>query len=462
MNSRPSRLLAQPIYPSSTFAKHQILLKRLTVREVRPGLERTTRLLDALGRPDRNFSVVQVTGTNGKGSVSALIASSLVAAGFRVGRFTSPHLAEERERIQINHAQVSAKAFSRAVEKLRPALEALQKSGNPATAFEAWTVMAAWLFYEARVDWAVMEVGMGGRLDATTALESARLSVLTHVALDHTRELGGTRRAILLEKLGIMRPGIPLVAAEPDPDLRALIRTQARKRCVPVAFSGLESGDAARLRHWERTENGLRLDLELGREKLPGLQVALEGAFQSKNAALACLALRKLGVGNSAIRRGFQKVVWPGRMERVWNHPEIYLDGAHNPDAIQALAAEFRARGKSVYLVAGMMRDKDSFRMVKILAPQALGVWTVRPPDKRGLEAERLARIFRQHRVSARACASYRGALRRALQSAGAWDTVVVAGSLYNIEPARQALRKLLLFRPPKRDHLSRRPRSRN
>jgi len=437
--------MSLPPLRGAAYAQARARLQAVTVRAVRPGLDRTRRLLAFLGHPDQIIPMIQITGTNGKGSVAALADSALQAAGLCVGRFTSPHLADERERIAINGKPVSRTVFAAAVRRLLPELERMHRAGNPATAFEAWTALAAEVFRACRVGIAVMEVGMGGRLDATTAWQRTVLSVLTQVGLDHTAELGSTKEAICREKLGITRPGVLLVTGEGDPRLRRLIRQTGRQKCFPIRFAGIP-GDHAWAESWNRIAAGLRVAVNLHGKTLK-LAVTLAGSFQVGNILLAALAVASLAeagfpVSAQAMRHGFRTVTWPGRLEKVRSLPDVYLDGGHNPEAALALAREWRERGKNVFLVMGVMKDKDASSMIKALAPVAGKVWTVSPPDAdRAMPAEELAQLWRSAGHEAQAARSYRQALARALQTAGQRGTVLVAGSLYNIAPARRALK---------------------
>jgi len=435
-----------------TYARTRAQLSHLTLRAIQPGLARTRILLSALDFPAQSIPAVQVTGSNGKGSVVALIASALTAAGYRVGAYTSPHLEDERERIAIAGRKLTPAQFVAAADPLLPALRALRRAGNPATTFEAWTVLAAQAFARAEVEIAVLEVGLGGRLDATSAWQRVILSILTHVSLEHTRELGPDLFSICREKLGLARTGVPLISAETDPGLRALIRDRGRERNFPVAFAGRDSACLARVEDGRRTKNGVRFGLRLGPIAYPGLRIGLRGVWQIDNGALSVLALSKLAeagfpVPEKAMRRGFQGVSWPGRMERVAVSPQIFLDGAHNPAAAAAVAQEMLATRGKVHLVAGMMADKDVAGVVKALAPAAREVWTLCPPDARGLPAADLAAWFRDRGVPAHPERSSKIALARAIAGAGPRGTILVVGSLYNIAGARRALKSLGISR---------------
>jgi dihydrofolate synthase/folylpolyglutamate synthase len=348
----------------------------------------------------------------------------------------------------LNGIKVSRKAFAAAGQRLLPGLKVLQQAGTPATTFEAWTVLAAEVFRQAGVDLAVVEAGMGGRLDATSAWKRVILSILTNVSLEHTRELGTSLSAICGEKIAIARKGVPLLSAEARPGLRALMRDQARGKMFPIKFAGMNSNNAIQVKAWRRTSAGLQMELIVKRRDLIKIQIPWHGEFQVLNAALAVLAIRNLQpagyqISGKDIRQGFKSAHWPGRMEMVSQKPKIYLDGAHNPTAVHALLREWNSRSKKVYLVVGIVRDKDVSGMCREFARAAKAVWTVAPPDPRALPAKELAKHFQAWGVKAEPQAGFRPALQKAVQAAGTRGTVLVAGSLYNIAPARRALGRL-------------------
>ncbi|MEW6517045.1 MAG: Mur ligase family protein [candidate division FCPU426 bacterium] len=426
----------------------QAALRRWTKRAVLPGLERTRRLLELCGHPERCCPAVQITGTNGKGSVAALVSSMAQAAGYRVGCFTSPHLADERERITLDGKPAKAAAFAAAVKRLLPALQRMKRQGQPATTFEAWTVLAAELFRSQGAQLAVLEVGMGGRLDATSAWQDIRLSLLTNVQLEHTDFLGTTRQAILREKAGLARPGVPMLCAEPDPALRRQLQALGQGRGFPVKFTGARPGDAVRILRRQRVPGGLAVDLKVASRTNLQLRIPLAGAFQADNLALAVAAAGELETAGfpglrRAIPAGCRRVKWPGRLETIHRRPWVILDGAHNPAAAQALAQEFREQDASCLLIAGCMADKDTTGIAAALAPIAQQAWTVTPPDARGLPAPELARIFRQQGVPARPCRTLAAAVRAAFSAAGLKSIILITGSLYLLEPARRIVRRL-------------------
>jgi dihydrofolate synthase / folylpolyglutamate synthase len=426
----------------------QAALRRWTRRAVLPGLDRTRRLLALCGHPERCCPAVQITGTNGKGSVAAMISAVAQAAGYRVGRFTSPHLADERERITLNGRWVTPAAFSASVARLLPPLKRLWRQGRPVTTFEAWTVLAADLFRAQGSQLAVLEVGMGGRLDATSAWQDVRLSLLTNVRLEHTAFLGNTAGKILREKAAMARPGVPFISAETVSGLRRQLRGLARRRSFPVQFVGTRSGDSVRILGWRRLPLGLAVELQAGAKEHFHLRVPLAGVFQALNVALAvaaCLELEQRGFPGlrRALAKGCKQVAWPGRMETISQRPAVILDGAHNPAAAQAVAREFQEQGQSCFLVIGCMADKDTTGIAQALAPISRQVWTVTPPDERGLAAADLAGKFLRLGVPSQPCTSVKAALAAAIAASTRKSRILVTGSLYLLEPARRAANAL-------------------
>ena len=328
---------------------------------IKPGLTRIRALLGALGDPQRSFRSIHVGGTNGKGSTAAMIASVLGSQGYRVGLYTSPHLIDFTERIQINGLVIPSDRVRALTEKVRQASDACLS--EPPTFFEATTAMAFTYFAEAAVDCAVIEVGLGGRFDATNVLVPL-VSVITTIGMDHQEYLGTTPESIACEKAGIIKPGVPVVAGRLSPEPLSVIRREAVGReasCVVLGEDFDVSGEAP-----ERfSYGGLR-------RRYDGLSCPLPGRHQLDNAACALAALelveaRGLEVGEEAVREGLRAVRWPGRLELVSRRPDVWLDGAHNPQAADALAAHLQTvftlrppatKGRMI-LVVGMMRDKD-------------------------------------------------------------------------------------------------------
>jgi dihydrofolate synthase / folylpolyglutamate synthase len=389
---------------------------------VKLGLERMREILRAAGRPDRQLRFVHVAGTNGKGSVSAMIHRALVLEGHRAGLYTSPHLHTVRERIVIGEAQVSEDVLAAEVTRLRALVDAgsVDAGSCPApTFFEAITAIALMCF-AGRVELVVLEVGLGGRLDATNAVDSVLVSVITSISLDHEGWLGTTLEKIASEKAGILRKGVPVVANVADPRALGVIRKVA-KRGAPLVVAHED---------------------QRARDCLEGVVPSLPGAHQRENAltaASALLALDRAGVHVAAqsIRAAIATVFWPGRLERIEGEPKFLFDAAHNPEGVEALAGYLSTlphEGRRVMLF-GVMVDKDWQAMLRTLAPHV---------DERVYAAPKIGRAEKLVELDAFApghmAASVPEGLALARERAGRKGLVIVAGSIFVLAEARSAL----------------------
>lgn len=387
----------------------------------RMGLDTVRGMLATLGDPHRALPVVHVGGTNGKGSVCALLACALAASGKRVGLYTSPHLVRFHERIQVDGRAIADPELARAMDAIRPALEAYPE----ATYFEVATVLALWHFAAARVDVAVLEVGLGGRLDATNVFERPLATVITNVTLEHTDVLGGSVEAIAREKAGIVKPRVPLVTGATGPAL-GVIREAAKGADAPL----WTLGDEVVAIPGEQDAAGQTLDVHAKREHA-GLRIPLAGAHQLENAALAVAALELVGVPEVAIREGLARARWPGRLQRIPGAPSLLLDGAHNPAGAEALAEHLRATRLRPVLVFGVLGDKDWRAMAHVLAPHVRDAIVVRAPSPRAADPQEVARAFSQAGIFGMVVEGVAHALDTARGVAGPDGVVLVTGSLY-------------------------------
>ena len=400
------------------------------------GLARARRAWAALGgwegRGTPPFPIVTVAGTNGKGSTAAFAQSLLTAAGARTGTYTSPHLVRYNERIRIDGEPVPDRAILAAFDRIDRA-----RGSDTLTYFEFGTLAAVEVFRRAGVDAAVLEVGIGGRLDAVNLFD-ADVAVVTPVDIDHVRWLGADRESIGREKAGIFRPGRPVVVADRDPP--AVLEAEAARLGAPCFRLGRDfdaeaegnggGGDAA----WTWTRRGPE------RRTLGGLpSPPLAGRFQLDNAAAALMALDALGRRPSAAaaRRGITATRLAGRFQVLPGRVPVVLDVAHNPHAARSLAATLRERrpaGRDV-AVAGLLGDKDAGGVVEALAGIFDRWFVARPEGGRGGSAETLARAVRERGGggAVEVCADVPGALRRARGAAGRGDRIVVFGSFYTV-----------------------------
>jgi dihydrofolate synthase/folylpolyglutamate synthase len=329
---------------------------------MRPGLERIETLLDALGRPERRYTLVQVGGTNGKGSVSAMLAAMFKAAGRRTGLYTSPHLVSFRERIRVDGEAIAEDAVVDGVEALATLVARLD-----ASMFEAATALALDHFAREAVEVAVLEVGLGGRLDATTVGAPAA-TVITRIDLDHQAVLGATLAEIAREKAAIIRSGVA-VTANQAPEAGGVLAARAEATRIPLLAAGRDLHVAM-----ERAGlDGQRISCTGPGWRLSGLDLALLGTFQPENALLAVATAQALRVPEAAVRAGLAVVQWPGRFHVIGRGPRLVLDGAHNVGGARALAASLAAYfpGERPTFVVGIYRDKDAAGILGTLAPLA-------------------------------------------------------------------------------------------
>jgi dihydrofolate synthase/folylpolyglutamate synthase len=395
------------------------------------GLERMQAALEELGHPELRLRSVQVAGTNGKGSTCAFLDSILRAAGHRVGLYTSPHLVRVNERIQLGGAPIDdATLGARVVEVLRRSPAAAD-----ATYFELGTLVALQHFAGERVDVAVLEVGLGGRLDATTAARP-RLTAITRVGMDHMEFLGDTVEAIAREKAAILRKGVPAVVAEQRPEALTAIETLAGWVGAPLV---LEARDFSLDGLGRYRGPGLSLD---------GLALGLHGEHQHHNAAVAVTCAHLLEgqgvpVGGEAIRTGLQRTRWPGRLEQVPGHPPLLLDGAHNEDGVAALRAALDAppyAGRPVHLVFGVVSDKRVEPMLRMLLPRCASASLTRVPTPRSLDPATYLALAQSLCPVVDVASSPEEALGRARTRAGPDGWGLVAGSLYLVGAVRAHL----------------------
>ena len=393
------------------------------------GLERIQALLDALGHPERRYRLVQVGGTNGKGSVSAMVAAMLKAAGRRTGLYTSPHLVSFRERIRVNGDPISEDCVADGVEALATLAARLD-----ASMFETTTALALDHFACEEVEVAVLEVGLGGRLDATT-VGTPVVTILTRIDLDHQTILGPTLADIAREKAAIMRGGLAVSAAQ-APAVTAVVEDHAARMGVPLLVGGRDLH--VRLNH--SGLDGQRISCEGPGWVLGDLDLALLGTFQPENALLAVAAARQLDLPEKAIRAGLARVHWPGRFQVIGAGPWMVLDGAHNVAGARALAASLRSyfSGESTTLIVGLSSDKDVAGILAELAPVADRLIVTAASNPRAVAPSALAARLLAPRPAVEIAPSVVAALAHAAQRPT--TVTVVTGSLYLVADALQHL----------------------
>jgi dihydrofolate synthase / folylpolyglutamate synthase len=408
-------------------------------------LENITILLERLGRPDRAYPCVHIAGTNGKGSTAAFLERILREAGFRTGLNTSPHLERINERVRISGEEIPDERFAAIFTRIHGVIEELLAEGKlraHPTYFECVTALAFEAFAQERVDFGVIEVGLGGRLDATNVV-TPLVSIITRIDFDHENYLGHSLREIAEEKAGILKAHVPAVLAGQLPEAREALLERARELHCPV----VETGEAFRVIE-EIFEHGcVRATVsEIASGKMLSLGPRIAGRFQLQNALNAVAAARILQnrnyrITDENIENGVATMEWPGRLERLQTRPDVYLDGAHNPGAARELARflDENFAGRKVYLVFGAMRDKAVDEVTGVLFPRAQEVIFTQPGTPRAVSARQLAKMAGDHAKKFSVIEDARQALETAIAKAGPEDAVFITGSLYLVGELRHA-----------------------
>ncbi len=392
-------------------------------------LERMDRALALIGNPHLKLRAVHIAGTKGKGSVAAMLDACLRAAGYRVGLYTKPHLVNLSERTRIDGCEISSARMLEYIERLRALCEG---AGLGLTFFEFTVALMFLYFAEEKVDIAVIETGLGGRLDSTNVVRPI-LSVITPIGFDHVEYLGYTIPAIAGEKGGIIKPGVPVVIGSRDAEARATLTSMAAQRQSPVRLIERDFAFASRAPAHRIDYHGLALELA-------GIELGLAGPFQHENAAIAACALealRAMGwrIGEDAIRRGMREVYWPGRFDVVSSDPLVILDCAHNELSISALleTLEVEVGGEvKPRLIFGCLSDKNWRRMAEMLAPRVRDATLTRVKPKRPLDPENLVECFAPY-VPVRVEREALRAIETVMAEAEAGEVVLVTGSVYLI-----------------------------
>ncbi|HKW43119.1 MAG TPA: folylpolyglutamate synthase/dihydrofolate synthase family protein [Thermoplasmata archaeon] len=415
-------------------------LYRLERFGIKLGLENIRRLLSLLGDPHRGLKVVHVTGTNGKGSVCAYVASVLRAAGYRVGLYTSPHLIRFNERIRVDGEPIADQDVLRLWGGMQPAIQAMTsvRAIDHPTFFEVTTAMAFEYFRERGTDVAVIEVGMGGRMDATNVVDGL-VSVVTRVDLEHTEHLGKTVDRIAREKAGIIKPTSRAVTVAQD--ALPVIETRCREVHAPLCVVGRDV--VAERTSFDLRGQGVRIRGLFG---VIDVRTPLLGAFQVENVAVAVAALTELrragfAVPDDAVLNGIRSVRWSARLEVVRETPTVIVDGAHNRPAAVALATSFRELfpDRKAVLITGILNDKDLPGIAAALGPMSSEVYACRAKTHRAFEPEEIAAAFRPFAPTT-VIPGVLAAIDTALSKAQPTDIILITGSIYTAGEALEHL----------------------
>lgn len=410
-----------------TYEEALAYISRLGRFGMKLGTERTRAILEGLGNPERGLRGALIAGTNGKGSTAACLASILRAAGRNVGFMPKPHLISYTERIELNGVPISEEDFVRTLEELRPVLDAIAGEIGQATEFEMLTAMAL-AYLAPRIDRLVCEVGLGGRLDATNALDLG-VAIITNVDLDHQKYLGNTIEQIAFEKASIIKPGNHVITGCEGVALE-IVERHAREAGSTIWGLGREIDVEMEPKGWD----GHVVTVTGPGFKHAGLSLPLVGDYQPANAALAVAAAEALGdATDEAVRRGLATIMWPGRLQLIATKPRVVLDGGHNPKALTSAGIALRKLigAERLVVVFAMLSERDPIQLLaalRSLKPDA-AVFT-EPASAAGhaISADRLASLYGTDGEAARPATA---ALERARELAGADGNVLVCGSLY-------------------------------
>lgn len=417
-----------------TYQEALTYIHSISWRGSKPGLERIGEMMEQLGNVQEDLKFIHIAGTNGKGSVSAMLSSVLTAAGYRTGLFISPYIMRFNERMQVNGMPISDEELAEIITEVQPVAESMAE--RP-TEFEIITAAAFLWFARQKCDIVVLETGLGGRLDATNLISKNVCAVITNLGMDHTEYLGNTLGEIAGEKCGILKPGCPVVAYRSAPEAMKVIRARAKELECPV-----RTADFGKIKALSADLQGQTFQYK----QFPELTVHLLGAHQLKNAAVALetiSVLRKAGweIPDEAVVHGMDATRWPGRFEVLQDNPLVIVDGAHNPQGVESLIAAVKEYlpGQHIVCVTGVLADKDWKPMMDRLKTVVSDFVAVTPDSPRALGNVRLARYLtdRQHWVSVADDVEkgLTGALERAKATGG---MVLACGSLYMAADVRR------------------------
>ncbi len=404
------------------------------------GLDCTRELLRRLGDPHYEFKSIHVAGTNGKGSVTAMLSHILKSAGFKTGMYISPCLERFTERIQVDLTEIREEDVARLIQKVKFEIDNMLDEGhNHPTEFEIVTALGFLYFAERKVDIAVIEVGLGGRLDSTNVIEPL-LSVITSIGFDHMDVLGDTLGKIAFEKAGIIKNNTPTVIYPQDKEALDVMREVANQRQSELFEVSLEQLEVKYSKFGEQC-----FDFEFEGNKIQDIAINLNGAHQILNAATALTALmvlRRIGLNipDKAILEGLKCVNWPGRLELVRHNPVVILDGAHNASGARALSAALTEyfKDKKIILVLGILKDKQVKEILQIICPLAYAVIAVKPDNQRALEPHILAQLAAGYCERTFVAPDIYCAIQKGLSLADKHDVLLITGSLYLIGSARK------------------------
>ena len=412
---------------------------------MRLGLENSFKLLELLGNPQEKLKFIHVAGTNGKGSTCAFVSNTLKEQGYKVGLYTSPYLETFTERIRLNGENIPKEDVARIITTIKEKIEQMVSEGHPyPTEFEIETAMAFYYYYEQKTDYVVLEVGLGGRYDATNVIKSPLASVIVSISLDHTGILGDTLGKIAYEKAGIIKEDSIVVVYKQKPEAEKVIKNICKEKntkYIEVDFENLviKKSDI----------NSQVFDCIVLGEKLENMEISLIGDHQVNNAVLALTVIkvlrdyRNIEIDENSIRRAFLNTRWAGRIEKIKDNPIFIIDGAHNEDGARSLSKTLKKqfKGKKMTLLIGMLKDKDIDSVLEILMDNFDKVITTTPDSDRAISCEELKEKIQKYKQNVTHITNIDDAVKYALDNASEDEVIISAGSLYMIGHVRQLVK---------------------
>lgn len=412
------------------------------------GLERTLRLLEHLNSPEKKIKFVHVAGTNGKGSTTAMISTLLREKGFKVGMYTSPFLEEFEERIQINGKNIPKDILGNLMDEVKDAVDKVIEEGyNHPTEFEIITCLMFLYFFREKVDYAVIEVGLGGRLDSTNVI-TPLVSVIASISFDHTNLLGNTLREIAGEKAGIIKKGIPVVTYPQEEEALEVLKAKSKEMNSELYIVSKDEGRFLEVCDEEKIFQNVQVKFDndyidvrlplLGEHQITNLLVALKTYEVISN-------VESFGIDANEVKEAISKVTWIGRLETMKREPLLVIDGAHNIQGIRSLKrnVEKYFKYKNMYLLLGILADKQVEEMVKEITPMAKKVYALTPHSDRAELSKDLKKVIDKYNTNCISLESYNEALELAISEADEDDLILVSGSLYMIGDMRKLIRQL-------------------
>ena len=409
------------------------------------GLERTYKLLEHLGNPERDLKLIHIAGTNGKGSTTSMITEILMGEGYKVGMYTSPFIEEFEERIQINRNNIPKESLAILMDEIKVAVDKVIEAGyNHPTEFEIITVLMLLYFKKENIDFGVIEVGLGGTLDSTNVIKPI-IQVITSISFDHTNLLGNTLEKIAREKAGIIKKGIPTVIYPQQEEVLKVIKNKCFEMDSELYIANNENLKFKNIVNLDKPYQLLKYNNEID------ILLPLLGEHQIINLSVAMQAIEVLNNKNiidisiANIVKSIKNVSWKGRLEVLSNNPYVVIDGAHNIQGIKTLSRNIKKYFKyeNLYLILGILADKDVEEMIKIITPMAKKVYSVTPNSIRGELAESLKDEVSKFNKNCKAFAKYEEAYLEPLNDASEKDLILASGSLYMIGDMRKIIRKI-------------------